>query len=605
MTFLDYYRENLAHIRSLASEFAAEFPKIATRLELSSFECQDPYVERLLEGTAFLAARVEKKLESGFPRLLESILASIAPLALYPIPSFCVLELQCASLDERLKNGYLLPKGSAFLCSVPGIHTRCTYTTMTDVTLYPLSLTDVKYCTRDLEQFHLPNPDAQAVLSLRIGRSDSGAISECTPDEISIYLNLPESEASLLQGQLIVDLIGVYGGDHGSGYAACPEITVDMPMFETHASYFLSRMRTLSGLQILQHFMAYPAAFKFFRIKGLQKLFQRIDRNSVELIFALKRRETALIHTLDRNHFKLWCVPAVNLFHKNSDRGEVNGQYEFHVVPDRTAPLDYEIFKVLSAETYNERNETLFQCYECYDETGRGGRLHHDFFSAHRRERFVNDSRNARSSYAGSEVFLSFTGENWQKRWEDIKQFRAELLCTNRDLPLLIAYDSQLDAPTDSAVGSASFLGQPGRPRRALISEGTKEDWRKAGHIVFNLSSALWQSGKIPVEILKELIRAYSVRSEEETERLVDGIIAIRTEPKIFRFIHRGCVFYENGWQLHLTLREEQYAGTGYFIFAAVLKALLDSYTPLNSCVELTIHTDKRADVVTWNLQEK
>ncbi len=60
MDFLDYYRENLGYLRTLGAEFAAEFPKIAARLDLSAFECQDPYVERLLEGTAFLAARVEK-----------------------------------------------------------------------------------------------------------------------------------------------------------------------------------------------------------------------------------------------------------------------------------------------------------------------------------------------------------------------------------------------------------------------------------------------------------------------------------------------------------------------------------------------------------------
>ena len=52
MTFLEYYRENLAHLRSVSAEFAAEFPKIAARLSLSEFECADPYVERLLEGAA-------------------------------------------------------------------------------------------------------------------------------------------------------------------------------------------------------------------------------------------------------------------------------------------------------------------------------------------------------------------------------------------------------------------------------------------------------------------------------------------------------------------------------------------------------------------------
>ena len=52
---LQYYNRELAYLRELGGEFAKQFPKIAGRLGLESFECSDPYVERLLEGFAFLA----------------------------------------------------------------------------------------------------------------------------------------------------------------------------------------------------------------------------------------------------------------------------------------------------------------------------------------------------------------------------------------------------------------------------------------------------------------------------------------------------------------------------------------------------------------------
>lgn len=74
--FLDYYSDNLSFIRKLGAEFAREYPKIASRLDLSSLECQDPFIERLLEGTAFLSARVEKKLDDGSYRFLENLLSS-------------------------------------------------------------------------------------------------------------------------------------------------------------------------------------------------------------------------------------------------------------------------------------------------------------------------------------------------------------------------------------------------------------------------------------------------------------------------------------------------------------------------------------------------
>jgi len=65
---LSYYERELQHIREMGAEFAQEFPKIAGRLGLEGFECADPYVERLLEGFAFLAARVQLKLDAEFPQ---------------------------------------------------------------------------------------------------------------------------------------------------------------------------------------------------------------------------------------------------------------------------------------------------------------------------------------------------------------------------------------------------------------------------------------------------------------------------------------------------------------------------------------------------------
>ena len=70
--FLSYYRENLVHLRQMGTEFGSQFPKVASRLNLTKQDSQDPFVERLLEGTAFLVARAEKKFDDGYPELLQS-----------------------------------------------------------------------------------------------------------------------------------------------------------------------------------------------------------------------------------------------------------------------------------------------------------------------------------------------------------------------------------------------------------------------------------------------------------------------------------------------------------------------------------------------------
>ena len=79
-----YYERELRHLRESAGEFAEEFPKIAGRLGLSRMECADPYVERLLEGFAYLASRVQLKLDAEFPRFTQHLLESVYPQYLSP-----------------------------------------------------------------------------------------------------------------------------------------------------------------------------------------------------------------------------------------------------------------------------------------------------------------------------------------------------------------------------------------------------------------------------------------------------------------------------------------------------------------------------------------
>lgn len=64
---LRLYENELAFMREMGAEFAAEFPKIANRLDIGSTEIADPYTERLLQGFAFLAARIQLKMEAEFP----------------------------------------------------------------------------------------------------------------------------------------------------------------------------------------------------------------------------------------------------------------------------------------------------------------------------------------------------------------------------------------------------------------------------------------------------------------------------------------------------------------------------------------------------------
>jgi type VI secretion system protein ImpG len=70
---LPYYDRELNAIRRLAVQFAEAHPKIAGRLRLSADAVDDPHVARLLDGAAFLAARVHHRLDDEFPELTDAL----------------------------------------------------------------------------------------------------------------------------------------------------------------------------------------------------------------------------------------------------------------------------------------------------------------------------------------------------------------------------------------------------------------------------------------------------------------------------------------------------------------------------------------------------
>src|SRR3954466_2275914 len=92
---LTHYNHELAALRSLAAEFAAAHPKIAGRLRLSADTVDDPHVERLLEGVAFLGARVQQRLDDEFPELTDALLDVLYPHYLAPFPSCAIAQFQC------------------------------------------------------------------------------------------------------------------------------------------------------------------------------------------------------------------------------------------------------------------------------------------------------------------------------------------------------------------------------------------------------------------------------------------------------------------------------------------------------------------------------
>ncbi|MDQ0978087.1 type VI protein secretion system component VasA [Pseudomonas synxantha] len=127
---LELYNQELHHVRESAAEFAKEYPKIASRLTLSGMDCADPYVERLLEGFAYLTARVQLKLDAEYPTFTHNLLEIAYPHYLAPTPSMTVVQLQTDPDEGSLASGFPLPRDTVLRAALGReTQTCCEYRT--------------------------------------------------------------------------------------------------------------------------------------------------------------------------------------------------------------------------------------------------------------------------------------------------------------------------------------------------------------------------------------------------------------------------------------------------------------------------------------------
>jgi type VI protein secretion system component VasA len=213
----------------------------------------------------------------------------------------------------------------------------------------------------------------------------------------------------------------------------------------------------------------------------------------------------------------------------------------------------------------------------------------------------VDKNRVRRSSYRGTEVFVSFAPD--EGRLENAYQIMADLIVTNRDLPLLLLPEAEF-ATALGFISGGAFVSPPSRPGLPLINRGNRADYARLSHILLNLSATLWQEGTRPLEMFREMLRAYQIRSSEENNKMIAGFTNLESECVSFTFIKNGLVFFEWGWKVRFTLDEIAFTGMGYYMFGCVIAEMLKSFIAVNTLLEIEFFTEQSGYIATWKTFE-
>lgn len=608
--FLELYNQELRHVRETGAEFSRAFPKIARRLGMGGIEVEDPYVERLLEGFAFLAARVQMKQEAEYPQFALHLLDLVYPHYGTPTPAMAIARFEPAAA-ANLSEGYAIPRGSRLRTRVPaGEQSECEFLTAHPLTLWPLDIEAVRYQPHlaDLQLARNGNERAAGALRLTLKLRQNANFKQLNIDDLPICFSGPEEIAYRLAELVLGHCCGVAVVDvdrRDRPAPVRPAAHVATVGFDDAEAVLPYPNRSFGGYRLLHEYFAFPHRFLFFNLKGLGSALRQVDGNTAEVVILLERNDDALAPLIDRNSLALYCTPAINLFEKRIDRIELNEpRIEHHLVPEKRRPLDYEVFQVLSLEgyTHSQHEEVRFHPFYAGYDTSLPERAE-AYFTVRREQRLLAENRRRtghRSAYLGSEVFVSLVDPKRAPYLQTLKQLGGTVLVTNRDLTQLLPMSGHGDfALRESApVDNVSCLRGPSAPIPALL--GGEIAWRLISHLSLNYLSLAELKDDGAVRALRELLKLYALRGDPALLRQVDGINALDVEPVTRRLPGTGPILFGRGLAIRIGIDDDYFAGTTPFLLGMVLDRFFARHASMNSFTETTLVSRNRGELKRW-----
>lgn len=622
---LSLYNAELQHLREMAAEFGEEFPKIAGRLGLDGTECTDPHVERLIEAFAFLTARVHLKLDAEFPRFTQHLLEMVYPGYLSPTPSMAIMEFQPDLGEGTLAEGVDVPRGASLTTTIGAKRqTSCEFRTAHPVTLWPLSLAEARYRASLGELSRLEGTDlrrARSALVLRVEASPGQPISSVLADALPIHLrglSGADTVTMRLYELLVGHSVGVVVREPGGAPLHAGDGSALRALgFGNDHSLLPSSRRSFEGYRLLHEYFAFPSRFMFVELSGLRPGFARAGGQSVEVVVLLDDAEPALESAVDASRFALYCTPAINLFPKTADRIHLDTRSPDHlVVPDRTRPIEYEVYDVQEVVGYGTqgRGEQRFAPFYSVRDASVDGDAER-YYTLRREPRVLPAKRlralggtspsagEHRGQYIGHEVFVALVDGNAAPVSTELRQLGVKTRCTNRHLPLLMRVGggrTDFSLQTGAPVSAVRCLEGPTRPRPSKADGETA--WKLLSHLSLNWESLSGASGDAGATPLRALLALYGDMGEPSIRKQVDGVRSIEAKPVIRRAPTAGPIAFVRGLEITAFLDEIAFEGTGVFLLGAVLDRFFAGYVTLNSFSETVVRTEER-EVMRWPLR--
>jgi len=581
MKINDYYTQELYALRTLGKSFSEKNPSLSSFLAEKG---QDPDVERLLEGFAFLTGKLRETIDKEFPELTHGMTQLMWANYLQPIPSYTIVSF---TPEKGRLEKQVVPKDTTLLAYSHQHQVECHFLTNYQVDLHPIRLEKIDY--------FINGYSSTIVLDLEV--TSGGVLNNLTLDTLRFYLGGSEfvsQELHLFLSRYVSSIeVTIPHVKDKSLKFNLDKNAIESIGFAENQNILPKQQNVFHAYVLMQEYFCYRDKFNFIDIKGLTKL-QSFKKDILEHHKHFRvninfERHLTIADDLKVENFQLFCTPAVNILKTESvplRKTHVDEEYEINA-----AELDLEHTEVLSIEKVigwiDEEKEYIdFLPFGSFEHA----KLNQEFYWT--KVKLSEDNKRLRT-------FIRFA-PNTIEHDEILNKsmvVTVDILATNKDIPSTLKLGDVNKFHSSSKVSNVEVKNITIPSRSYLPPIEGDFLWRLISNMSLNYLSL------DNIATFRTVLQAYDFPGisdtfkHRKTESLLRGLQNISY--KTSEMIYKGLPI--RGIETTIELDPDRYSSLGEaYIFSNVLNDFLTLYCNLNTFHRLEVKVD-RHEVFTWN----
>ncbi|MHB8885004.1 MAG: type VI secretion system baseplate subunit TssF [Methylovirgula sp.] len=572
MALNQYYEDELSYLREMGDIFARETPKLAGFL---SRQAEDPDVERLLEGFAFLTARLRQRLDDEMPEVVHGLIQLLWPHYLRPVPPITMLAFDQGSAATA--TAIRVSRGTSVRSRmIDGV--SCAFSTAYDVDVLPLRVAKV-----DLE-----NRPTSARLDIKLQVLPRGSLRSLSNGRLRLHFATerePLVGRSLYLWMLRHATQIIVRSEAGDSLSLAPDSVAPVGLSEDEA-VLPAPSASFAGFRLIQEYLSYPDKFLFVDINGLAPVAEW-TASQLTLSFEFRRPLPNQIRVADGN-IRLNCTPAVNLFAADAQPLRVDGaKAEYRLQPGIDAGLSIHAVEQVTGYMQGRAQPVHYVPFESFRHDLPGQDTGAVFYRLRVQPSIVG---------RGVDHYLAFVNRRDQIAVPQVEVVSVGLTCSNGRIAERLAVGSidQAGADVPSGLGVANIAAVVSEVPPP-ISDGLL--WRLVANLARNFGSIIDAVALRGVIASYDFRAVYDAQARRRLELLCEGLIDFNHSD--MDWIVRGRPLRMRAVELLAT--ESKLGGEAeLFLFGSVIDAFFNAFASINSLHRFSVRGSESNVVYAW-----